>query len=167
MITGIGKPRNAPEPRQIKGLSEKVTIDPLAISCATPRPATMHDDKGGDDRLNLQHGHQNAVPKPADQARSQSGRHRDPDRIAKGDASGSHCTGNCHHGTDRKINPFGGDDGGDPDGKDRHRRAPVQDVNQAAEKAATLPNHMEETGEQQPVERQHGNQRRGLRGQQA
>ncbi len=138
---------------KISSGSEKVTMEPSVTSWASPRPATISTSVAMIGCMSstvtsspFQSPQISPITRAAATAR--------PDGIARDHQTGRHRACNRHDRADRQIDTLGRDDRRHADGQDRDRRAPVQHVDQAAEKAAVLPGDVEEAGEQQPVDEQ-------------
>src|SRR5262249_814885 len=102
---------------------------------AAPR---HHQDQGGDDRLDVEHGDQQTVPQAAADTDRKGHQHGNRHAVAGIDQGGGNGAGDRHDGTDRKVDAARGDDQGHADRQDGNRGTAIEDIDDAAEEMAVL-----------------------------
>ena len=150
--TGAGTPSTAPLPSQTRSGAVKVTMRPSVMSCAMPRPATIRIKVatiGWMPSTATRKPFHSPQSSPAPSAAaSASGRPWASARLA---AIGA---GDRHHRADRQIDAPRGDHQHHAEREQRHRRAAVEDVDQAAEQPAVLHPQIEELRRDDAVDRE-------------
>ena len=124
-------------------------------------PARDHQDQGGDDRLDAEDGDEEAVPQAAQKARAERGGEHQRQAMAIGKARRDGAR-DRHHRADREIDAAGGDHQHHAERQQRHRRAAVEDVDEAAEQAAVLQAQVEELRRDRAVDQEDDDERYDL-----
>ena len=124
-------------------------------------PARDHQDQGGDDRLNAETATRMPFHRPHSKARAERcGEHqRQAMAIGKARRDGAR---DRHHRADREIDAAGGDHQHHAERQQRHRRAAIEDVDEAAEQAAVLQAQVEELRRDRAVDQENDDERYDL-----
>ena len=98
--------------------------------------ARHHQDQGRDDRLDVEHRDQKAVPQAAQQARAERDQQDDEMRIAGVDAPGDDGAADGDDRADREIDALGADHDRHAERDERGRHGAIENVDQIAEQPA-------------------------------